>query len=1048
MSFLLLKKSSSRSSGRTALNSFHHGKHNLSTKNLPHVSSRKNQALSNDHRSFSSNTITAANTRTRPPHAPGLRHGETIESGSGEMQIQRLVPTTHHQQELDQVTAKKQQQEGNAQNDVVVSMDEVMEDLRILEQQQRESQRNLAAIKVVKQHKIEQRSSLDTKLFSLKYSNGEARFQLNHSRQVLSNSQRDLAAGKLRSERSNENLKKFDTKLKKAFDCVRGLHLKRRKMEEMMVLLNTLFLNLDTKEKDMNHKSKQLELDLEDAKYRETLLIKSIQSAKVKKQELVDEASRMRSELSILENDLTNVQQIEIQTKIRLEQRRSDAETEKSRHEEVRALYEKKMKKNEGAKSELEQKLQALTIDCDKSTQLLDAEWKKCVEIQKVEGHTISASCQDAYLNVGAIRDNLEHHKVTLATRQKEKISAEERIHLLEAELINIQERNSLMETEQNQLLTELERKTEIENTRRSDIQSFKTEVAEQHKRKEELSDTLESFKKEKLSIEDDFKEKKELIHSKFVIEKEKLIALTLEFDELDRKNSQLEKELEHEKSNSAVKIASAKQDAEKSNEALKEIQSRFENLDQPESEHACKEEDEETRLIAEISSHQQKLLTEYPSLASIDLSSDANKSKDEQIDGALSKLRASCEDKIEAARKKFEERSEELKQAQDRQREMCRTKEMTTERAGGDLHRKKTGSRHDQSKEAPKRRVRSDVSSRTKSARKELDTELPEPSSNDLNNVGHPRVPGTSSKRNYKERDSNIDEKGSSILRSNKKIRSSYGTTSSERKRERKRKDGSNSSEPVSNKTFTFPPKRAEKVRFHSSTYDAERLKDKKKNEIVTIHAHEETSVKVPPSRSNHLSSDLNGDKDINVKLCTTSQQKSVSKRLREDEKVHSKRKIMPTMVDAQKEHILTLKSHSSSSSNGDRFPVKGCSLPSKSSQQSRQSDEIRTPVQKSSLSDKHASSRKSFVKDRSQVSKAKDLPTSSTKKGTIKQSQSSKSKRKVDPSSQNDIKEKRSIQQPNLATNSRRRKKSTSVSRKSGTEPNSIGDFSFLDE
>jgi hypothetical protein len=126
MSFLLLKKSSSRSSGRT-LNSFHHGnKHNLSTKNLHHVSSRKNQALSNDHRSFSSNTITAANTRTRPPHAPGLRHHETIESGSGEMQIQRLVPTTHHQQELDQVTAKKQkqQQEGNSQNDVVVSMDE------------------------------------------------------------------------------------------------------------------------------------------------------------------------------------------------------------------------------------------------------------------------------------------------------------------------------------------------------------------------------------------------------------------------------------------------------------------------------------------------------------------------------------------------------------------------------------------------------------------------------------------------------------------------------------------------------------------------------------------------------------------------------------------------------------------------------------------------------------------------------------------------------------------------------------------------------------
>lgn len=117
MSFLLLKKSSSRSSGRT-LNSFHHGKHNVSTRKPPQTSSRNHQSLSDDSRCFSSNVRS-------------LRHETMIDSGSGEMQIQRLSTTTTtdttRQQERDQGIANKQQHQqqqlGNAQNDVI-SMDE------------------------------------------------------------------------------------------------------------------------------------------------------------------------------------------------------------------------------------------------------------------------------------------------------------------------------------------------------------------------------------------------------------------------------------------------------------------------------------------------------------------------------------------------------------------------------------------------------------------------------------------------------------------------------------------------------------------------------------------------------------------------------------------------------------------------------------------------------------------------------------------------------------------------------------------------------------
>ena len=101
-----------------------------------------------------------------------------------------------------------------------------MEDLRILEQQQRDSQRLLASIKLTKQHKLEQRISLETKLSSLKYSNGESRAQLFRARDVMSKSTRELGTAKIHSERSSENLKKFDDKLKRTLSHVRGLQVK------------------------------------------------------------------------------------------------------------------------------------------------------------------------------------------------------------------------------------------------------------------------------------------------------------------------------------------------------------------------------------------------------------------------------------------------------------------------------------------------------------------------------------------------------------------------------------------------------------------------------------------------------------------------------------------------------------------------------------------------------------------------------------------------------------------------------------------------------
>jgi len=218
-----------------------------------------------------------------------------------------------------------------------------MEDLRVLEQQQRDSQRLLASSKLTKQHKLEQRSSLDTKLSSLKYSNGEARAQLIHAREVLSKSTRELANAKLRSDRSSDNLKKFDEKLKKTLDVVRALHSKRRKLDNAIVRLANADATLKNREGKMMKEVKRLEMELEDAKHREQLVVKSIQGAKMKVQEFVEDTIRMRSELSGLETDLTSAQQMEASTKFRAESIRSEIEGEKKRYEDSKTAQLAKM---------------------------------------------------------------------------------------------------------------------------------------------------------------------------------------------------------------------------------------------------------------------------------------------------------------------------------------------------------------------------------------------------------------------------------------------------------------------------------------------------------------------------------------------------------------------------------------------------------------------------------------------------------------------------------------------------------------------------------
>jgi len=89
-----------------------------------------------------------------------------------------------------------------------------MKDLRILQQQQVESQQKLQAAREQKEKRLQAHQEFEQKLEELKYENGQHRAQLQRHHEMLSRAQRLLAAARSRADRGGDKLRNFDRYVK------------------------------------------------------------------------------------------------------------------------------------------------------------------------------------------------------------------------------------------------------------------------------------------------------------------------------------------------------------------------------------------------------------------------------------------------------------------------------------------------------------------------------------------------------------------------------------------------------------------------------------------------------------------------------------------------------------------------------------------------------------------------------------------------------------------------------------------------------------------
>lgn len=454
-----------------------------------------------------------------------------------------------------------------------------MEDLRILERQQRDSQRLLQSVKLTKQHKLSQKEQLEQTLASLKYKNGQSKAQLSLARQVLSSSTRSLASTKLRSDKSSDNLKSFDEKLKRSIDTIRSLHEKRRRLDDMLLRLvekdGLIRKELEEQKNILNTKTSELE----DFKHKEELLVKAIQNAKLKVQEIIEDTGKIRSTLGGLEVELTETQQMEVSTRMRVESVQKDIEKENTRHEFAKKHHEGRMKDLSSLKEILlSQIVEIKERKLEKEQEHLSL-FEKCVDIQKHLGHEVSDSAMNARLNVAKYRMVVEETKSKVLEHTNRASNLEQKIEVLEANVASQGQLNRDIQNQNQVLAIENEERRQVQEKRLTERQEFIMKVDDAKQKLQELLDIEASVEKENKSMREELDAKKAEFDGILNASRERLVELTFETEGLDQTYTRLLAEMQSEKVRCEEMLNSAKSKSEIAKREMEKVQKQADDL-------------------------------------------------------------------------------------------------------------------------------------------------------------------------------------------------------------------------------------------------------------------------------------------------------------------------------------------------------------------------------------------------------------------------------------------------------------------------------------
>ena len=460
-----------------------------------------------------------------------------------------------------------------------------MRDIQLLEQQQRDSQRQLEKAQIIKQQRLDQQAKLERQHEQLKFSNGELRAQLEKARQILSAGTRTLNVRKLADDKIGNDLRALERKLQQGLQVASMIQFRQRQIDSLILQVESQQEQIRKRCTAAQLAETQAEEEFLRVKRQEESLLQAIQQEQAVLQELHKRIAAHEQEYETYNANLMVAQNAEQKSKHRVEALTKDMEAETKRSASAIEASTAELLEISKALQDWNVQEVAKKEELAKQAKELETEWNRILQYQSEQGHEPSApfsmEAELPVFDLPALHASVASKAAQVTELESELEEEDKLIAELEAELAQVEEANRADEQEAEELeaANAIERKAQ--ETRRAaldaataEFQAEKDEVAELNKafKAMEATQTNQSLQlQEQLELQD-----QEIEH----VEQE-LVHLEEAVEEAIAETEQMAGRLEAEQEDWQNKIAIATAEANETEQKLAKIMEKIEILEQ-----------------------------------------------------------------------------------------------------------------------------------------------------------------------------------------------------------------------------------------------------------------------------------------------------------------------------------------------------------------------------------------------------------------------------------------------------------------------------------
>ena len=570
-----------------------------------------------------------------------------------------------------------------------------MRDLQVLENQRLESERKLQSIMLTKDQKEKHKAALESRLHELTQQTGSMRAEYNRAREVLSANHRKLLAARDKSDASRAATEKFGTKLKRVIGVARILGTYQNKIEQAMIALNETETRLNFVKGQTMSKLDAATVRRDDAKHKHELLLKAISSNTAKERSISEDISKVRAEMASNEQDLSAAQQMESQTKLRVETIEHEMDLERTRHTQAMQDLESKSRDLDETKVKTRDSIEAKRAAIEAKKAELKKIWAKCDELRKSEGHDTFpepnwGAEQAPSLDVARVRVRANAEEVELNAKKAEVGGLRADVSELDERIASNAAKAAEKRARTDEMLKANEEARVTEARRKQEIQTAVEEADAECREVEKLRESIKELKHTQEANANELKMKLEE-------DKRNIIAMSEELKATHEETAQLEKQIADHNEAEATRRAKLHEEITESKKMADFIKFAFERAQKKATDFAALpdedlalemkrlDEKEKVRsdsnqsksslrltssrrslqeIMEKADRERQALFDAYPILSKLQLDFNSDVPIEQQKEEGMRFLRKHCLESLKAAKAERQLRVEALREA------------------------------------------------------------------------------------------------------------------------------------------------------------------------------------------------------------------------------------------------------------------------------------------------------------------------------------------------------------------------------------------------